>query len=110
MTDPRKAALLAAMYDTDDDEAPSVAPVEPAAAARTRKIRVGIVEYEVPTVEYVTRLEQMLAQQQATIERQHRTLVRMQVAMAILRRAVRGQSTAMREVYNELDTKLSIHT
>lgn len=103
MTDPN---LLAAMYDPDE-ETPDTTPVQ-ANTGRTRKIRVGIIEYEVPTVEYVARLEQMLAHQQTIMDRQHRALVRMQVAMAYLRRAVRGQSLAMNEVYEELDTKLGI--
>jgi hypothetical protein len=102
MTDP---ALLAAMYDTDPEE-PINTSFEP--DSRTRKIRVGIIEYEVPTVEYVNRLEQVVARQQATLERQQRMIARLQVMVTGLRRAVRGQGNAINEVYDELDTKLGI--
>lgn len=103
MTDP---TLLAAMYDPDSEDTDN-APVEPH-DSRTRKIRVGIIEYEVPTVEYVMRLEQIIARQQATLDRQHRTIARLQVMLAGLRRVMRSQAHAMNEVYDELDSKLSI--
>lgn len=108
MTNPQRAALLAAMYDSDDDQ-PDSPPIEPRSDSRTRKVRVGIIEYELPSIEYVMRLEQVVARQQATLDRQQRMINRMQVALANLRRVVNGQSKAMHEVYEELDTKLGIH-
>jgi hypothetical protein len=63
----QRAARLAAMYLDDEPTAVAPHPAAPA-AARSRKIRVGVVEYEVPTVAYVEQLEQLLVRQRQSIE------------------------------------------
>jgi hypothetical protein len=68
MDDPElRAARLAAMYLDDE---PAMAARQPvvAFASRSRKIRVGAIEYEVPTLAYVEQLEQTLARQRQSVE------------------------------------------
>jgi len=45
---------------------------------RSRKIRVGIIEYEVPTMEYMHHLEQVIAQQTQTLAQLRRQIARME--------------------------------
>ncbi len=74
--DDDRAALLGAMYQ----QPPSAArngKSAPAIGGKTRRIRVGIVEYEVPTVEAVAHLEQIVAQQANEIAQQKRLLIRL---------------------------------
>lgn len=96
-----KTALLAAMYQDDDDQ-PSDTPVDQPGFNRSRKIRIGIVEYEVPTVEYVTRLEQVVMRQQHMIDQQRRLLARVQSSLSATRNAVRRQAITVHEVSNQL--------
>ena len=100
--------FLDSMYQTE--EAPLEAtPVDPAGFNHSRKIRVGIIEYEVPTLEYVARLEQLLARQQATIDRLSRTLSRFHGMLLATRNATRKQAAAINEVAVELTTKVTLY-
>jgi TolA-binding protein len=62
---PDRNSILATMYQTDTDDTPDTPPT----SNRTRKIRVGIIEYEVPTIEYVQQLEQQVVRLTRTVER-----------------------------------------
>lgn len=80
-----KTNLYAAMYNTDQDEPiskkPGIAEQSPTQSAKTRKIRVGIVEYEVPTPEYVGRLEALVTAQTQQIQNLLREMRRVEQAM-----------------------------
>ena len=87
-----KDQLLAAMF-SDDEVKPSV-PLEKS-GARTRKIRVGIVEYEVPTLEWVRHLEQTVLHQADLLEQQRRELDRLGVMLRGTRNFIRRQTDAI---------------
>lgn len=83
--------LLHAMYGPEDGDDPTKPKRElptapPAANQRTRRVIVGGVSYEVPTVEYVKRLEDAVTKQDQAIRR----LVREVIA---LRQALRKTAT-----------------
>jgi hypothetical protein len=93
--------LLATMYD---DDAVVVPPV--AAPVGTRKIRVGIVEYEVPTVEYVRQLEQLLAQQTQMINQHRRAIQRLDMLLHGTRKFVRRYGDTISDIQLDMIRKV----
>lgn len=97
------------MYLSDDE--PEVRPdvhIDVSAFARTRKIRVGIIEYEVPTVEYVARLEQLIADQARLIDKQKGEILRLGGFMNSTRSFIRRQTSRVAEMQNSLEGKLDL--
>jgi hypothetical protein len=94
--------LLATMYD--DDTVVSV-PIQQN-DLRTRKIRVGVVEYEVPTVEYMRHLEQRLTQQSEMINQQRRVISRIEAILHGTRTFVRRHSDSIGDMRQELSRKV----
>lgn len=86
MTD--KDDLLAAMYTIDDKPSQPVEQSNP----RSRKIRVGIIEYEVPSMAYVQHLEQIVMQQANELARQQRALDRISALLYGTRNFLRRQT------------------
>ena len=101
--------FLTAMYQDDQEPVQETGPIDPAGFNHSRKIRVGIIEYEVPTLEYVARLEQLVARQQTTIDRLSRSVSRFHAMLLATRNATRKHSAAINEVANELTTKVSLY-
>jgi hypothetical protein len=64
---------------------------------KTRRIRVGIVDYEVPTVEAVVYLERLVAQQAHEIAQQKRLLAQVMSSLEQTQGFVRRQATRRRE-------------
>lgn len=103
-----KTDLYSAMYNTDaddDDAAPknsALGEKPPVQNAKTRKIRVGIVEYDVPTVEYVGRLEALVVAQAQQIQNLLREMRRVEHSMQRLWRqkppALRGAPEPMLDI------------
>jgi hypothetical protein len=81
------------MYN-DESEPAKNAPLEQS-GLRTRKIRVGIVEYEVPTQEWVRHLEQLVQHQADLIEQQRRALDRLDTLLRGTRSFVRRQTDTL---------------
>ena len=88
--------LLAAMYNDDAAPAPNM-PLEQS-GLRSRKIRVGIVEYEVPTMEWVRHLEQLVQHQADLLEQQRRSLDRLDGLLRGTRSFVRRQTDALSDL------------
>jgi len=93
--------LLAAMYDQDAEKAIAIQPRDP----RIRRIRVGIVEYEVPTLEYVRQLEQLILRQADTLEQQRRAIERLTTSMHGTRSFVRHQTNHLSDIRAELQRR-----
>jgi hypothetical protein len=106
MTDPN---FLNTMYQSDDEPVAETSPIDPAGFNHSRKIRVGIIEYEVPTLEYVARLEQLIARQQGTIDRLNRSVARFHAMLLATRNATRHQAAAINEMATELTTKVTLY-
>src|SRR5262245_32549881 len=68
--------LLATMYQDDESTAAPV-PIDQG-DQRSRKIRVGIIEYEVPTMAYVRHLEQIITQQAQMLTQHRRSILRLE--------------------------------
>lgn len=104
-----KNELLAAMYNDDGDTPVTTTSKEPASISgfsRTRKIKVGIIEYEVPTVEYVNRLEQMINQQALLLDQQKQQIERLKGFVTSTRSFIRRQTNRLVEIQTDLDGKL----
>jgi hypothetical protein len=113
-----RAAILAAMYqdneaeiddDTIDDDGYHHKPVTQA-GARTRRIRVGAIEYELPSIEYVQQLERTLAQQNDTLLQQRRLIDRLAMVLARTQRANALHQLKTDEIRRELSTKLTVRS
>jgi hypothetical protein len=105
-----RAAILSAMYQDDDDdvaENPDTRRSPMGLAGHVRRIRVGAVEYEVPSVEYVQQLEHMVAQQVQTVLQQRRLIDRMASMLMKTRNSQAGHSRAMDELRRELAKKIT---
>ena len=97
--------LLAMMY-SDEATVPTVATE--ASTARTRTIKVGIIEYEVPTVEYMRFLEATIAQQAYTIDQHRHAIERIQTLLQGTRGYVRRHAGALDDIRQNL-TRRSDH-
>jgi hypothetical protein len=101
------SSLLSAMYQDDDTEPQTKpTPTQPSGSGRTRKVRVGVVEYELPTVGYVTRLEQMLLRQQHTLDMQQRAITRLQNSLVSASNLIRRHGNATADLREELSHKV----
>src|SRR3954467_5337350 len=95
-----RAAILSTMYqaeDEPDERAPTStkAAVAQAGINRSRRIRVGAIEYEVPSIEYVRQLEQSLLQYSQMVSQQRRVLDR-------LLKIMKSQRTTQQSTAREL--------
>lgn len=110
MDDYHRDDLLAAMYQDDGQEQKTKPDVhiEQQGFSRTRKIRVGIVEYEVPTVEYVQRLEQQLAQQHKMIEHQKHLIDRLHGYLTSTRNFLRRQTIHLDKMNEDIQNKVDL--
>lgn len=97
--------LFASMYDDDMQAAPK--PIDPAPG--TRRIKVGIIEYEVPTVEYVRQLEHLLVQQAHMLDQQRRAIHRIETLLHGTRNFVRRHGDVIGDMRSELTRKVD-HT
>jgi len=92
--------LLAAMYQVEDDD--HTGAMIPPQDLRSRRIRVGIVEYEVPTVEYVQHLERLILRQADLLEQQRRMLERLAGNMHSTRDYIRRQAGGVTDLRSEV--------
>ena len=109
MTPEERAALHAAMYQPDE-ESPPVADANAKVpgsdlaietAGQTTTIRVGVIRYNVPSIAYVTRLEN-------ENKEMHRRLLRAESAIKQLRAAVNSHSGDLSNMDRELARKINL--
>lgn len=84
------------MYQGDEEEENkpiAQAPAPEFGTKRTRKVRVGAVEYELPTVEYVQQLEQLVHQQARMLEQHRRAIGSLHRSLTAASNAIRRQKT-----------------
>jgi hypothetical protein len=91
-----RAALLGAMYQ-QPVAAKRNGKTAAAIGGKSRRIRVGIIEYEVPTVEAVAHLEQIVAQQANEIAQQKRLLARLLSSLNLTQGFIRRQANRVPE-------------
>lgn len=104
---PDRDAVYAAMYGKMEPEKKTdVHIVDPAGFNRTRKIIVGAIPYEVPTVAYVARLEQIVMRQNILIRRLEQEMNAMQKFVNGTRKFIKGQTKHINEIQHELDNKI----
>jgi hypothetical protein len=90
--------LLATMYQEDETDEAAQVSIEQG-HQRSRKIRVGIIEYEVPTMEYMRHLEQIIMQQAQILAQQRRLITRIENGVHNTRSFVQRQANVlMREL------------
>jgi len=96
--------LLSAMYDDDDGNATERAV--PLNNSDSRRIRVGIIEYEVPTIDYVRRLEQLIVQQAQMLEQQRRVIARVEGMLLGTRNFVRRHGETLNDLRFDMTHKV----
>lgn len=104
--DSDRSTLLATMYQ--DDGPPSSAHPPINTSNRSRRIRVGTVEYEVPSVEYVQQLEHVILQQGRVIEQHQRLIDRLIGLSSKSRQAQKNSMREMVDLRRAMSTKLSV--
>lgn len=105
MTNDERQHMLRTMY-LDDEKPAATGRMPSIETARSRKIRVGAIEYEVPSLEYVSRLERIVAQQGRMLEQQRRMLNRLINRMTAARGVINRHDQHLHEVRQELDKKI----
>ena len=105
-----QADILAAMYG-DPPEKPGPAPLKPLDAIsgdtrKSRRVVMGAVKYDVPTVEYVDTLERRITQQDRLIIQQTRTIRRLELSLIALTNSVRRTGGSLTDVSRELSNKI----
>lgn len=101
-----RSTMLATMYQTDAEATSSSVPLNP--QMRTRKIRVGAVEYEVPSVDYMNRLEQAIQRQAQELQQQRKLLDRVTALVTNARSSQHGYGRAMAELRQEMNKKITL--
>jgi len=106
-----RAAILAAMYqDTDSDTTHVSSPVLgiPSKSQLIRRVRVGAIEYELPSVEYVQHLEKLISQQAEIVAQQRRMIDRLTVALNRTRTAQQLHRLSLDSMQRDLDNKVTL--
>ena len=107
LTEDDRRQLRSLMYQ--DDGEPTSKPdihIDPAGFMRTRKIWVGAIGYEVPTPEYISRLELLVQHQARTIDQLSQQIHKLQRFMSGTRKFIKGQTKHITEIKQELDNKV----
>lgn len=100
-------ALLAALYGEEPEKKKNV-HIEPTGFSKTRKVYVGAISYELPTVDYVTRLEMMVTNQAKLINQMQQSISKLENMANKTRKFIRGQTGRITEMQHELDQKIDI--
>lgn len=98
-----RSTMIAAMYADDPSPKRPATTIETPGFSRTRKIRIGAIEYEVPTVEYVSRLEQLISAQARRLEQQQQTIDRLYSSLSATRAHANRLSGALNSLQGHLD-------
>ena len=104
MTEEEKTALLAAMYDEEDSKKP-LTPLEPT-GKKSRRIVMGAVKYDVPTVEHIDLLEKRIKELENIIILQNRTLKRFDIMFLQFRQVLRVQNGSINELNQDMRSKI----
>lgn len=105
--DKTRAAIYAAM--TDDDDTEEVVGIKLMPTDDSRDFTTVIVndkKVQVPTLDYMRRLEQTIQQQARTIQRFERQFNRMASLLRTHRSSLNGQSNRINDVVRDLDSKI----
>jgi hypothetical protein len=102
-----RSAVLAAMYQEDDPAAITDLKPNTNMSHRSRKIRVGAIVYDVPTIEYVQQLENMMLHQTQTVERLQRVIDRLTAMLSKSRNNQQGQTRQLDDLRRELGKKIT---
>ncbi len=101
-----KDELIALMYRDEPKKETTNQTQINSGFSRTRKIRVGAIEYEVPTVEYMNRLEQLVVHQAKTVEELLQRIDRLNITVISTRNFIRRQTNRLNEMQNDLSGKI----
>ncbi|CAM6054967.1 unnamed protein product [Sphagnum tenellum] len=96
------------MYDDEPTEKKPLAdlPQDGMGLRKSRRMIMGAVAFDVPTVEYVDSLEMRIVRQERTIAEQNRMLKRMEIALTTMRNLMRRQAGNLSELGYEINNKI----
>jgi hypothetical protein len=104
--DTNRETVLSAMYQGDDDNPNEVRSLA-SPSDRTRRIRVGAIEYEVPTVSYMQQLEQTLAHHSRIINHQQRVIDRLNATISKNTQSQSGHEHDIDDLKREMIRKIN---
>lgn len=107
MTEEERTALLAAMYDPEEEKTDkkTLQPLEPT-GKKSRRVVMGAVKYDVPTVEYVEQLEKRVIELERRIQIQDRISRKFDMMISRLTQALRNHGSVVNEISHSLDNKI----
>lgn len=105
MTD--RGTILSTMYQDDTDDGATETRPLTSFSGRTRRIRVGAIEYEVPTIEYTQQLEQTLARLARTIDQQQRMIERVVTTLSKAHHSQLSQAREMEDLRRDMSRKIN---
>lgn len=110
MDNDEKNMLLSAMYNSDDDDEDELS-TQPRTSVdsfgKTKIVHVGAIKYELPSIEYVNKLEQMLVQQNTKISELQRNIEKLQKIITATKSLTRRHVSNINEIHSELDRKIN---
>ena len=106
--DDDREELLARMYNSAIEEpTPKTSPVvQSSGIARTRRIAIGAISYEVPTIEYCAHLERLITAQASVIEQNKRDIKRIEGLISNIRQFIKKHSVKLLSMSHEIDQKI----
>lgn len=106
-SDETRADIYAAMIDDDDDGAPASNVITSTENTKNfTTILVNDSKVQVPTLEYVRRLEQTITTQNALLQKLERQLNRVNSLLRNHRSTIHGQANRINDVIRDLDSKI----
>src|ERR1035437_484368 len=106
MTDDERSELRALLYSEDNAPKKKDIHIDPSGFNRSRNIHVEAIKYEVPTVEYVSRLEQMVTNQARLINQLQQAVNKLQRFMGGTRKFIKNQSRHITDMQHDIDQKI----
>lgn len=106
-----KDALLSAMYNSSDDEIDELSSKPDTrfdSLGKTKIVHVGAIKYELPSVEYVNKLEQMIVRQNNQIIELQRNMEKLQKNIIATKSIAKRHISSINEMQSELDKKVNL--
>lgn len=108
LAEDERQQLLAALYGEDNAPTKKEVHIDPSGFNRIKKIRFGAITYDVPSMEYVLRLEQLVSNQAQKITRMEHALNKLERMINGTRKFIKSQSKHINEMQIDLDQKIDI--
>jgi hypothetical protein len=108
LAEDERQELLAALYGEDNAPTKKEVYIDPSGFNRIKKIKFGAITYDVPSMEYVIRLEQLVSNQSQKINRMEQAISKLERMVNGTRKFIKSQTKHINEIQHDLDQKIDI--